>query len=147
MQPPPSRSTEPAHYVAGLRFTYDGLRSDAARLTLAGELDLVTASRAAVRIRRAQDEVRLLICDLGAVWFVDIAGLRVLLDATANAHRNDGRLIIANAPPIVPRMLRLLHLEHALEAPALRLRAPRATKCASVRSHVNQADPARGRAS
>ena len=99
-----------------------------------------------MRIRRAQDEVRLLICDLGAVWFVDITGLRVLLDAAAHADRGDGRLIIANAPPIVPRMLRLLHLEDALEVPALRLRAPRAAKCVSVRSHVSQTDPARGRA-
>jgi anti-sigma B factor antagonist len=87
----------------------------AARLMLIGELDLVTAERARTAIRSAQDETRVLICDLGDVWFVDLSGLRVLLDATAHARRTGGRLTIASCPAIVPRMLRLLKLEGALE--------------------------------
>ena len=84
-------------------------------LMMVGELDLVTADRAQAAIRRAQNETRALTCDLGDVWFVDLSGLRVLVDATAHAKLTGGRLTIDHCPPIVPRMLRLLGLEHALE--------------------------------
>ena len=96
-------------------------RPGAATLMMVGELDLVTAARARVAIRRAQCDTPTLICDLGDVWFVDLAGLRVLIDATRWATRSGRRLAIANSPPIVPRMLRILQLEHAL-----RIVAPRA---------------------
>ena len=54
-----------------------------ARLGLVGELDLVTADSARQAVRRAQDEAAALTFDLGGVWFVDLSGLRVLLDAAA----------------------------------------------------------------
>ena len=123
--------------MPGLRFASDRYEAGAARLTLTGELDLTTASRAAARIRRAQDESRVLICDLRAVWFLDLTGLRVLLDATEYADRSDRRLLVANAPSIMPRMLRTLDLEDALEAPALPLRLSPPRPCASVRPHVS----------
>jgi anti-anti-sigma factor len=86
-----------------------------AHLMFVGELDLVTADRARESIRHAQDESRVLVCDLGDVWFVDVAGLRVLLDAAARARLGGTRMIVAHCPPIVPRMLGLLGLEGALE--------------------------------
>jgi anti-sigma B factor antagonist len=85
------------------------------RFMLVGELDLVTADRARVAIRRAQDETSALVCDLGDVWFVDFSGLRVLLDAADRARRTGARLTIASCPPLVPRMLALLRLEDRLE--------------------------------
>jgi anti-sigma B factor antagonist len=90
----------------------------AVRLMLVGELDLVTADRARAAIRAAQGEASTLICDLGDVWFVDLSGLRVLLDAATRAERTGGRLTIASCPAIVPRMLRLLELDAALEIEA-----------------------------
>ena len=85
---------------------------------LAGELDLVTADHARAALRHAQDETSALICDLGDVWFIDFAGMRVLLEAAAHARQSGARLTIANCPPLVPRMLRLLKLEDALEIQA-----------------------------
>jgi anti-anti-sigma factor len=87
---------------------------------LTGELDLATAARARAAIRRAQDESHVLICDLADLWFVDLTGLLVLVRAAAHAERTGRRLIVANAPPIVPRMLHELELDDAFElAPAL----------------------------
>ena len=87
----------------------------AVRLKLIGELDLVTAHHARDGLRRAQVTGRPVICDLGDVQFVDVSGLRVLLDATAHATLTSSRLTIANCPPIVPRMLELLGLDGALD--------------------------------
>jgi anti-anti-sigma factor len=69
-------------------------------------------------LRRAQNETRTLTCDLGDVWLVDFSGLRVLLEAAARARQSGARLTIANCPPFVQRMLRLLKLQDALEIQA-----------------------------
>ena len=137
MQSSISVGREPQRREPGLAFAADRFRRDVLRLTLTGELDLVTAAGAAVRIRRAQDESSVLICDLSGLWLVDLTGLRVLLDATAHARRSGRRLLVANAPTIVPRMLRVLKLEHALEVPTLPLRTPRLRECAAFRPHVS----------
>jgi anti-anti-sigma factor len=102
-----------------------------------GELDLATAAGARAAIRRAQDEMPSLTCDLGDVWFVDLTGLRVLLDAAAHAERTGRRLTITNCPPIVPRMLRLLRLAHALEIERIPASGDAAARrCGEVRRHV-----------
>lgn len=108
----------------------------AARIMLVGEIDLVTVDRAREAIRRAQDETRTLTCDLGDVWFVDLSGLRVLLDAAEHARLTGGRLTLASCPPIVPRMLRVLKLENALEIQAPPRPAAGRLRCARVRRHV-----------
>ena len=137
MPPTTARGDEPQALVPGLRFVSERHEAEIARLTLMGELDLITAARAAARIRRAQAESSVLICDLSGVWFLDITGLRVLLDAAAYADHTGRRLLVANAPSILRRMLRLLQLEHALEAPARPLRARTARRCDSVRPHTS----------
>ena len=91
---------------------------------LVGELDLVTADLAREAIGNAQDETPGLSCDLGDVWFVDLAGLRVLLDAAARAGQAGVRVTITNCPPIVPRMLALLNLRDALDIQAAPTLAP-----------------------
>lgn len=115
MLPPTSedRAHEPtAGSVFASYVVPDG--AGAARLMLVGELDLVTAARARAALRRAQCDAPDLTCDLGDVWFVDLAGLRVLIDATRWAASSGLRLRIANCPPIVPRMLGALRLSRAL---------------------------------
>ena len=109
----------------------------AARLMLTGELDLATADRARAAIALAQDESRVLICDLGDLWFIDLTGLLVLVSAAAHAKRTGRRLIVANSPPIVPRMLRILGLDDALEVPAAPLSTPRVHPCTEFRPHVS----------
>ncbi len=88
-------------------------------LMLVGELDLVTADDAREALRRAQAQTRALICDLGDVWFIDLAGLRVLLDATARARLTGARLTVTNCPPLVAEMLAVLRLEDRLDLQAL----------------------------
>jgi len=136
MHPSTSKGSGPQTPMPGLTFSCDRFRTGVARLALTGELDLVTAAGAAARIRRAQDESSVLICDLSGLWLVDLTGLRVLLDATAHARRSGRRLLVANAPSIVPRMLQLLKLEHALEVPSAPLRTP-PHACVSRRPHVS----------
>ena len=106
-------------------------------LMFVGELDLVTFERARVAIRRAQAETSVLTCDLGDVWFVDLSGLRVLIDAAAHAKLVGGTLTLANCPPIVPRMLRLLKLDGTLEIQAGPPVAASVPGCARIRPHVS----------
>ena len=112
MAPPPEQSEVTSE---GLSCFWLGAPGDGGRLVLVGELDVVTADRAREAIRQAQDQTRALICDLGDVWFVDFSGLRVLLEAAERARETGARLTIASCPPLVPRMLRLLDLQDALE--------------------------------
>ena len=137
MHPTITRGDEAQVLAPGLRFALHRHGAGTARLTLIGELDLTTASRAAVRIRRAQAESRVLICDLSGIWFLDVAGLRVLLDAATYADHSGCRLLVANAPSILRRMLRLLKLEDALDVPARPLRTRPVRGCASVRPHAS----------
>jgi anti-anti-sigma factor len=135
---PPSRPSEGTHepLSGGVFACYrDAAPAGARRLMLVGELDLVTALRAETAIRQAQAGARELICDLGDVWFVDLAGLRVLLEATERATSTGGRLTIANCPPIVPRMLRLLKLDGAL---AIRRPAPSAGPLAGTHARTRR---------
>jgi anti-anti-sigma factor len=120
MAPPPEQRKEISEQLnsPGLSCFWLGAADGGGRLMLVGELDLVTADRAREAIRRVQDKTAALICDLGDVWFVDLSGLRVLLEAAARARRTGARLTIANCPPIVPRMLVLLQLVDALDIQA-----------------------------
>ena len=109
----------------------------AVRLTLVGALDLVTADVARLAIRRAQVATPWVICDLRDIEFVDVSGLRVLVDAEAHAALTGNRLTIAECPPIIPRMLALLGLQTALEIESTRRARPRPDRaCARQRPHV-----------
>ena len=108
----------------------------AIRLMLVGELDLVTAPRARAAVRDAQADTRELLCDLGDVWFVDLAGMRVLLDAAAHAKLTGGHLAVTNCPPSVPRMLQLLRLEDWLDIRPAPRSADAPPECVAIRRHV-----------
>jgi anti-anti-sigma factor len=118
----------------GLTCFWLGDEAGSGRFMLVGTLDLVTAGRAREALRRAQDGRRELTCDLGDVWFVDLSGLRVLLDAASRARLTGARLTIASCPPIVPRMLELLELRDALDVQ--RTARPAAPPAPRMRSSV-----------
>jgi anti-anti-sigma factor len=84
-------------------------------VTMTGELDLATVDAARDAIRRASDEADHVICDLGAVWFIDVSGVHVLVDAAIQAREDGTWFAVANCPPIVPRMLGVLRLHDTLE--------------------------------
>ena len=115
-----NRSRENPKPVAGQGFRAFRLPAGpgSVLLMLVGELDLATADAAREALARAQARTRALICDLGDVWFIDLAGLRVLLDATARARLTGGRLTVTNCPPILPEMLAVLRLEDRLDLQA-----------------------------
>jgi anti-anti-sigma factor len=138
MHPPNTEAVEPRKRVVSAGFAYVRLpAAGASRLHLTGELDLATAGRARAFIRLAQDDSRGLICDLGDLSFIDLTGLRVLLDADVYAEHTGRRLIIANAPRILARMLLLLKLNDVLEVPAAPLRTPGVRECDAFRRHVS----------
>lgn len=87
----------------------------AARILMVGELDLAAAPYARAAIRRAQEESGDVVCDLGYVSFLDLAGLQVLIDAAAHARQHATRLTVANSPPLLPRILGLFRLEGCIE--------------------------------
>lgn len=125
MAPPPEQRVARPERLVSQRlscFWPDG-PSRGGRFMLVGELDLATADLARAAIRRAQRRASALICDLGDVWFVDFAGLRVLLEAADRARQTGASLTIANSPPIVPRMLAELQLQGALDIQAARVPA------------------------
>jgi anti-sigma B factor antagonist len=138
MRPPTAESVEPPGLLGGPAFAHARLPAPAGApcLRLTGELDLVAADRARVANRRAQAQSAVLICDLGDLSFIDLTGLRALLDAAAHAQGTGRRLIVANSPPILRRMLGLLGLDDALEVAAAPLRTAPIYAC-TLRSHVS----------
>jgi anti-anti-sigma factor len=84
------------------------------RILIIGEIRLATASRVRSVIRRAQDDAREVICDLGDVSSVDAFGAYALVDAAARARHNGVRLTLVHSPPLVRRILGRLGLVSAL---------------------------------
>jgi anti-anti-sigma factor len=124
MPPPRPHAAPPKPRNHGLTCFWLGGAAESRRFMLVGELSLVTADLAREAIGNAQDATPGLSCDLGDVWFVDLTGLCVLLDAAARAGRAGARVTIPNCPPIVPRMLALLNLRDALDIQAAPTLAP-----------------------
>ena len=85
-------------------------------LTVTGEVDLRTAPELRSHIEHVLDEgTSRLIVDLGAVDFLDSTGLSVLVGAHKRLARSGGRLIVANAPEIVTRVLSITGLDRVFE--------------------------------
>ncbi len=60
-------------------------RSDAAVVTMKGDLDIASEARATAQLERAMDGCGLLIADLRELAFLDSTGVRVLLSAHLQA--------------------------------------------------------------
>jgi hypothetical protein len=79
----------------------------------------------------------------GVVTFIDVCGVYALLDLASRANAAGGSLKVTNPPPIVPRVLRILGLEHGLKLDTSSVgtrrdsTAPTRAECcnATVRSH------------
>jgi anti-sigma B factor antagonist len=118
-------------HAAGLRFTlvpmarldpsaiaydtvgvFQAARSHDGRwVVAAGEIDMVTAPRLAAAIEAAP-------CvgvDLGAVSFLDVSGLRVLLDAGRRAQAEGRQFAVARPSPLIRRLLAITAIDQSLE--------------------------------
>ena len=66
----------------------------AAVVRLSGDLDLATGPTAAAKMRSALVRRTDVVVDLRGLSFMDVAGLRVVLDAAAHARRLGRRLMV-----------------------------------------------------
>lgn len=78
------------------------VRSSERKVTLTplGELDIATAEELRQALRRQESPGRLLLLDLSRLEFIDLVGLRVVLEEQGRAH-SDGfglRLILGSGP-------------------------------------------------
>jgi anti-anti-sigma factor len=98
-------------FFACLRYPAEG---GCARVVIVGELDVSAASLARVTLRHAQNSASTVMCDLGDVSFIDLRGLRVLLEAAEHARCTGARLSVLNAPGVVSELVAELGLQGAL---------------------------------
>jgi anti-sigma B factor antagonist len=86
------------------------------RLSLAGELDLYSATALDDAVVAAEGEKWPCVClDLSQLEFLDSAGLRVILRTHARAKQDGRRLVVRKGPDSVQRVFRLTQLEEQLE--------------------------------
>ena len=93
--------------------THDG---PAARLALRGELDMLSAPVLTRELEQAARRRPMrIVLDLGELSFMDVSGLRAILDAARSARRDGGSLVIANPMPHIVRLLELTAIDQSLE--------------------------------
>jgi anti-sigma B factor antagonist len=86
------------------------------RLAVAGELDIATAPLLLAEIERLElDRPHTLALDLGGVTFMDVAGMRVLLEAAQRARTRDTSLVIFNPRRCASRVFGLTAVDQQLE--------------------------------
>ena len=82
--------------------------SGSAVVEVGGELDLASASQLEQALKLALvDAPRVVVVDVGNLYFVDMTGLRVLLDAQQQAARQHGELILTRVRDPTRRVLEL----------------------------------------
>ena len=85
--------------------------ADSRWLIVSGEIDMVTAPHlAAALAERDYDGV-----DLQAVSFLDVSGLRVLLNAARAAQARGERFAVARPSPMIRRLLELTAIDQSLD--------------------------------
>jgi anti-sigma B factor antagonist len=87
-------------------------RDHEARLALRGELDMYTAPLLERELRNAvRSHPSEIVLDLKGLSFVDVSGLRAILDAARRARREGGAVVIANPLPHIVRLLELTAID------------------------------------
>jgi anti-anti-sigma factor len=83
-----------------------------------GEVDVATSALLAAAIARAMARKPGapldLVIDLGRVRFIDVSGIRVLVNAAHQARGRGGTLVLRSPSPALRRMLGVLHLDEVL---------------------------------
>lgn len=89
---------------------------DEYRLVVRGELDLATAPWLTDELMAAErDDPSVLTLDLSGLSFMDVAGMRVLLNAARRAKREGWRLVVLNPQPQIRRLFALTAVDRSLE--------------------------------
>jgi anti-anti-sigma factor len=87
------------------------------RLTLTGELDIMSVSELDAALRRAARGAQVVVLDLQTLELIDSSGLRLLLETDRRLRRGGGRLVIERASEEVDWFLGLMGLDRLLETP------------------------------
>jgi anti-anti-sigma factor len=85
--------------------------SDDGWLIASGEIDMVTAPKLAAALEEDDYEG----VDLDAVTFMDVSGLRVLLEAARRARAAGRRFAVARPSPPIRRILELTAIDQTLD--------------------------------
>ncbi len=89
---------------------------EAPRLAVSGELDMATAPQLAAAIASDEREDGAPpVLDLSRLAFMDVAGMRVLLDAARRAKRAGGALVVFNPQPPIRRLFALTAVDRTLQ--------------------------------
>jgi anti-sigma B factor antagonist len=92
-------------------------RTDVAAIHVRGELDRDSVPELASRVKEvlaAGSPCRTLILDLGGLRFMDVGGMRLLLDAHEQATGSGVAFLIVGCPPRILRVLRITQTAHLL---------------------------------
>lgn len=96
-----------------IKRVYNG---EAPRLAVSGELDMATAPQLAAAIANDErDEGAPPVLDLARLAFMDVSGMRVLLDAARRAKRAGGGLVVFNPQPPIRRLFALTAVDRTLQ--------------------------------
>ena len=86
------------------------------RLALRGELDMLSAPLLARQIDAVEGrKPARIVLDLGELSFMDVSGLRAILDAARSARRDGRTVAVANPMPHIIRLLELTAIDQTLE--------------------------------
>lgn len=86
-----------------------------ARVTLTGELDMLTATEFAEALSTAIHDSVLVIVDLSGLTFIDSSGLHAILTAHAHVRGSDCRLVLIPGPRQVQRTFEITGIEERFE--------------------------------
>ena len=91
-------------------------RASRARIALRGELDMASSQLLARKLEAVErDHPQEIVLDLAELSFMDVSGLRALLDAARRARRAGSSLVIVNPHPHIVRLLELTAIDQTLE--------------------------------
>ena len=85
-------------------------RSNAAVVTMKGDLDIASEARATAQLERAMDGCGLLIADLRELAFLDSTGVRVLLSAQLQARERGLRFGVVRGDGMIARLLEVTRI-------------------------------------
>jgi anti-anti-sigma factor len=87
-----------------------------ARVLIRGELDFSNAPALRSRLRAVErGNPAVLVLDLADLSFMDVSGLRTILDAARRAAREHRRLVVANPLPPIVRLFELTAIDQSLD--------------------------------
>ncbi|MEU4536149.1 STAS domain-containing protein [Streptosporangium sp. NPDC023825] len=111
-------------------------------ITVAGELDLATRPDLSAFTQDVID-VRpgTVIIDLAGVTFIDACGLSALIAVKRYAREHDTPLLLAGAPPVVLKLLKLTNLDASFTVISRTMAMSPPPGCSQAASHVQATSP------